>query len=449
MASSATAKARKIVLKPKAFSVYKSPVRFRVLASGRRFGKTFLAAAELMKFATRKKGAVCWYVAPSYRMAERIMWPILKQSIPEEWIFKKNETKLTIILINGSLISLCGAENYDSLRGSGIDFVVLDEFAFMSRAAWDMVIRPGLSDKEGHALFISSPDGLNHFYDFYLRGIAKFEGEWAAWKFRTIDGGWVSAKEIRSAKAEQDERTFSQEYLGEFENFAGRVCYSFSEANYKQELVYNIHKPLAFCYDFNNSPGIAVVAQEQIMPGQFELIQTSEGPKKIPVIGTGVIGEVWIPKHSNTLMVCKKLYENWKDHKGTIEIYGDPAGGNKTSQGVQGSDWDLVKNFFEQTEFKGRIEFKVARAHPRIRSRINAINSRIKSVDGVIRFMVDAAVAPHVINDLERLSVIEGSNGEIDKKSDKTLGHIFDAISYRECYLYPVNDTSEAHTMEI
>jgi hypothetical protein len=442
MASAVTAKAKKITLKPKAFSVYKNRTRFRVLASGRRFGKSWLSVAELLKFASAKANSVCWYVAPSYRMAERIMWPILKQNIPDAWVFKKNETKLMITLVNGSSISLCGAENYDSLRGSGIDFVVLDEFAFMSRIAWDTVIRPALATGEGHALFISSPDGLNHFYDFYKRGVIYFENEWKSWRFTTIEGGWVTAKEIESARRELDSRTFEQEYLGEFKSFSGRVAYDFSEENYKHELLHYLHKPLEICLDYNSSPGIAAIVQEQVMPGQYELFNTGTEIIKSQVIGSGVIGEVWIPRHSNTIMVCRKIYEDWKHHKGPIIFYGDPAGGQQKSSGIAGSDWDLVQNFFKQTEWANRISYDVPRAHPSVRSRINAMNCRIKSIDGIIRFMVDPVAAPHVIEDFERLTVLEGSNGEIDKKSNKAIGHLFDAVSYREAQKYPVDEES-------
>ncbi|NCB40875.1 MAG: hypothetical protein EOM80_19140, partial [Erysipelotrichia bacterium] len=410
MASATTGKARRLVLKPRAFQVYKDGTRFRVLASGRRFGKTFLAADELIKFATRKNGAVCWYVAPTFKMAERIMWVILKNSIPDAWIAKKNETKLMITLINGSTISLCGAENYDALRGSGIDFVVLDEFAFMAVAAWNEVIRPGLSDKEGHALFISSPDGLNHFYDFFKRGVVPSK-EWKSWRFSTIEGGWVSAKEIMAAKAELDERTFAQEYLGEFINFAGRVAYNFSESNYDKELFYNPNKPLLIGFDFNNAPGVAAVAQEQNMPGQFEKSMVQGQEISAPITGLGFIGEVWIPKHSNTILVCKKLYEDWQGHAGEVIVYGDASGGNKTAQGVGGSDWDLIKNFFKQTKWADRIKYEVPRANPRIRARINATTSMIRSVDGKIRLMMDAEQCPHIIEDFERLTVIEGTTG--------------------------------------
>lgn len=440
---------QKLVLKPSAFSVYKDQSRFRVLASGRRFGKTRLAASEMLKFATRKKGAIVWYLAPSYRMAARLMWGILKSIIPEQWIFKKNETNLTIILINGSIISLCGGENYDSLRGSGIDFIVLDEFAFMRPAVWSEVIRPALSDKQGHALFISSPDGLNHFYDFYQRD-AKMPGQgWKSWQFTTLDGGWVPPEEVEAARRELDSRTFDQEYMGEFKSFSGRVAYEFGRANYEHELWHNPNKELIVGLDFNSAPGIAAIMQDQVMPGQFEIVKVGNETIKSQVIGTGAIGEVWIPQHSNTLLVCQKLYADWKGHKGPITFYGDPAGGQKKSSGVQGTDWELVQNFFRQTEWRDRITYDIPRAHPSVRSRINAMNARIKSIDGVIRFMVDAAAAPHIIDDFERLTVLEGSNGEIDKNADKKIGHLFDACSYTIERRHPIFDGHAATVIDL
>ena len=109
MARDVTNKARRLVLKPKAFSVYKDGTRFRVISAGRRWGKSFASAAELLKFATKKPNSVCWYIAPTYKMARRILWTLIKSSVPPEWIRYKNESDLMVILKNGSSISLCGA----------------------------------------------------------------------------------------------------------------------------------------------------------------------------------------------------------------------------------------------------------------------------------------------------------------------------------------------------
>ena len=108
--------------------------RFKVICAGRRWGKTYLALIWLLLNAYKSKSK-CWFVSPSYRMSKQIAWQILKDLVYErpEYVSKTNETSLEITLTNGSVISLKGADNYDSLRGTGINFVVLDEFAFMDK----------------------------------------------------------------------------------------------------------------------------------------------------------------------------------------------------------------------------------------------------------------------------------------------------------------------------
>jgi phage terminase large subunit len=88
------------------------------------------------------------YVAPTYRQAKRVAWKSLKQMTKPYWAKNPNETDLTIELFSGASISLCGADNYDALRGDGLDFIVLDEYASMAPEAWTEVLRPALADKE-------------------------------------------------------------------------------------------------------------------------------------------------------------------------------------------------------------------------------------------------------------------------------------------------------------
>ena len=141
--------------------------RFRVAVCGRRFGKTHLAIRELAKFARFPDKRVV-YAAPSYRMAKQIVWKKLKRKLTSlNWVRKVNETELTLELINGSEINLRGLENYDSIRGIGIDFLVIDEVADVDAEAWYEVLRPTLSDTQGHALFLGTPKGYNWFKDLY------------------------------------------------------------------------------------------------------------------------------------------------------------------------------------------------------------------------------------------------------------------------------------------
>ena len=119
-------------------TIANDPHRFRVAVCGRRFGKTHLAIRELCKFA-REPERRCWYIAPSYRMAKQIAWTKLKKKlISLNWVKKINEQELLITLVNDSEIALRGADNYDSLRGVGLDFLVMDEFADIDEQAWTL-----------------------------------------------------------------------------------------------------------------------------------------------------------------------------------------------------------------------------------------------------------------------------------------------------------------------
>ena len=137
--------------------VAKDEHRFRVLVTGRRFGKTTLAIRELC-YVARIPNRNCWYVAPSYRQAKQIAWVQIKKILQDlRWVNTINEAELTIFLKNGSRICLRGADNPDSLRGVGIDFLVMDECADISEPSWTATLRPTLSDTKGKALFCGTP----------------------------------------------------------------------------------------------------------------------------------------------------------------------------------------------------------------------------------------------------------------------------------------------------
>ena len=175
-----------------------------------------------------------------------------------QWLRRVNETTLTAHLKNGSEIALRGADNPDSLRGVGLDFVVMDEFADVKESAWGEVLRPTLSDTEGSALFIGTPRGRNWAYRLWSQGREGVPG-WAAWQYTTLDGGNVPRGEIDAAAADLDELTFRQEYLASFVNFEGRAYYPFESNKHCASLSYDPTQPLVLCFDFNIAPGVAVI----------------------------------------------------------------------------------------------------------------------------------------------------------------------------------------------
>ena len=119
-------------------------------------------------------------------------------------------------LPGGGEVVVRSADNPDSLRGEGLDFVVMDECAFMAAEAWPEAIRPALADRRGRALFISTPKGRNWFYDLWLRGVDPNEPEWASWQLPTSANPYIRPEEIEAARASLPDRTFRQEFLAEF-----------------------------------------------------------------------------------------------------------------------------------------------------------------------------------------------------------------------------------------
>jgi hypothetical protein len=238
-----------------------NPARFRVIAAGRRWGKSWLSMNELAKFSVQPNQR-CMYVAPTYRQAKTIMWSELKdQLIARRWVKKINESELSIKLINNSEITIRSTDNYDALRGGKYNFIVMDECADMAPEAWYQVLRPTLSDTLGHAMFITSPKGRNWIYDLYVN--AQIQSDWHAFQYTTLSGGNVPQSEIEAARRDLDERTFQQEYEAEFVNYAGVIFYAYSDDLHLKPWdtkLMTARTPLFIGCDFNNSPITAVIS---------------------------------------------------------------------------------------------------------------------------------------------------------------------------------------------
>lgn len=382
--------------------VSKDSHRFRVCISGRRWGKTYLAINELAKYA-RIPDRDVYYVAPSYRQAKNIVWKKLKYALMDlNWVKKIYENELMIILRNDSTISLKGADNYDSLRGAGLDFVVLDEFADIDPAAWYEVLRPALSDKNGHALFVGTPKGKSNWsYDIFNNHDKE---EWSSFQFTTLDGGNVTAQEIESAKLDLDIRTFNQEYMATFETYGSTIAYNFDRDNHVK-IFDNIDDRLLYVgMDFNNSP---ITASISIKINDI-LYQ---------------IDEVYM-NDSNTVELCQEIKNRYPNSQ--INTYPDPAGNQRKTSANRQTDFTIISNF----------GFKIfaPSAHNAVRDRINATNSLLKNVNGQIRYYVHPK-CKYTIESLEKYTYKDGTQIP-DKQSG--FDHMFDALSYKIDYLYPL-----------
>lgn len=433
-------------LKPHAvqLALMNSTARFRVVPAGRRSGKTERAKRYIVRKAyeavreTRWPDSRFFAGAPTRDQAKAIFWQDLKAMIRPDFLAgTPSESNLTIRLVWGAEIVVVGMDKPQRIEGRPWDGGVLDEFANMKSQAWQENVRPALSDRMGWAWLIGVPEGRNHYYDLHKYALSGEDPSWATFTWPSSD--ILPPEEIAAARRELDDLVFDQEYNASFINFEGRVYYPFNEATHTStKLTYNDRQPLDFSFDFNVAPGVAVVSQEQRMPGEYERDEkTGAVLLDRPIEGTGVIGEVWIPRNSNTPAVCRKLIADWGKHQGTVHCYGDATGGASGSAKVLGSDWDLIKDAL-RTHYGSRVYFQVPEANPRERARVNAVNSRLRSAVGTIHMMIDPAKAPHLVTDLEGVRVLEGGAGEIDKSSDPSLTHISDAIGYRIVKDFPI-----------
>ena len=407
-----------------------STTRFQIVPAGRRSGKTEIWGKrklinKALKGSHYPGGGRYFAAAPTRDQAKRIYWKDLKLMTPRNLMAREpGETELIIYLLNGSEIHVLGMDKPERAEGTPWDHGVLDEIGNMKEDTWPEHVRPALSDRNGSCDFIGVPEGRNHYYDLHSNALADETGTWEV--FHWFSSDILSPEEITQAKRDLDPLTYQQEYEGSFVSFTGRAYYNFDEAihvnKYKQ--YYRNHRPLIFTFDFNESPGTANVIQEF---------------KRADIIGktlTGIIGEVYIPQNSNTNKVCDKLIQDWGQHQGEVYCYGDSTGGSKGSAKVKGSDWDLVKAKL-YNHFGNQVKFRVPKANPRERVRVNSVNSRLFNVFEDV-FMVVDHTCKYTIKDFEGVRVIEGGTGEIDKKRDPKLSHLTDGIGYYISKEYPV-----------
>lgn len=381
-------------LRPKQYEIFHDNSRFKVAACGRRFGKSILATYVILLEALKEKGNY-FFVAPTFQQARQIIWEILKAKVRNKLAKKINESRLEVTLINGSIISLKGADRADTLRGVSLSGLVMDEFATMreNEEVWKQVLRPALSDRQGWALFISSPKGRDYFYDIYNE--AKVKANWNSWQFTTLDGGNVPPEEVEQAKSELDEKSFRQEYEAGFESFDGLVCPDFDRALNQSFEEINEYDTLIMGVDFNvNKMPCSVFVKRG---HDLHLVDLFFGSFNTNELMLAI--EHRYPKH-------KKIFHT--DATGTQ---------NKSSAGGQ-TDIRIIESF-------GYSVLNLSR-NPNIIDRVNAFNTMVKSTTGTRKFYIKAN-CKKAIETLEKHVFDE--NGLPNKKHEYH-DDIFDSMSY-------------------
>jgi hypothetical protein len=395
-------------LTPAQTTVFMDNTRFRINIAGRRFGKTVLGINDCLYTSQTDLGPnmELWCIEPTYRMAEMLVWEPLKAAIPYANIAKKDESDLSIVLKNGATIRVRGAENYDSLRGPGLVWVWLDEFADMDKAVWEEVLRPALADHEGRALFTGTPKGYNWAYDLY-HGATMGKPGWAAYQFTTAQGGNVTTEELASARSEMDPRIYRQEFEASFESLHGRVYSNYSRAPFPEgnidPTIQDRGRELLIGIDFNVNPMTAIVTQR--VGDECEVLDA------IALMS------------SNTEELAQALRDKYGAARVLISCP-DPSGrARKSSAPVGQTDFTILQ--------RHKIAVRADPAAPPVVDRVNAVQTMLLDAAGRRRLRIHPRCG-YLTKALDGLTYKVMANGQGTSLIDKASGldHPTDGLGY-------------------
>lgn len=265
--------------------IFKSEARFKVISAGRRFGKSRLAAWVLLIKALQSKSKDVFYVGPTFQQSKDIMWGMLKE-LGRDVIKAAHENTAVLTLINDRKIYLKGSDRPDTLRGVGLEYVVLDEYASMKPEVWEMILRPTLADVKGGAMFIGTPAGKNHFYKLFMEAQGE-DSDWEAFQYNSTDNPLLDPKEIQAAKSSMSTQAFRQEFEATFESFSGGI--------FKEEWIKYVDNEADFK---ENTIGHYVVSVD---PAGFEAASKDRGLKSSKLDETAIsvvkiVGDEWLVK---------------------------------------------------------------------------------------------------------------------------------------------------------
>jgi phage FluMu gp28-like protein len=194
--------------------------RFIVIAAGRQSGKTELCVYIEILTALQESDLICWWVAPTFAISKIAFRRTIATLFKNKIQFNINKSELTISFTNGSVIYFKSCDNENSLRGESVNFIVVDEAAYMKEDVWTYVLRGTITATMAKVIFIGTPKGKNLFYNLYIRGQNREDG-WVSFQFPSnkspfFQEDWNEIKRLPL-------RVFQQEYLAEFIDDGGEV----------------------------------------------------------------------------------------------------------------------------------------------------------------------------------------------------------------------------------
>lgn len=399
----------------------RSGVRFPLVPAGRRSGKTERFKRFLVKQANKEVG-IYFAAAPTHDQAKKIFWDDLKAlTLSSTHSKAPSESYRIIYMDNGSEIHVIGLDKPQRIEGIPWTGGGIDEFADIKAEAWEANIYPALNtinptkpDYRAWCWLLGVPDGLNHYYDLCETAKADPDGAFRVFHWMTEE---IFPEMAAEAKAVMSEKQYNQEFRAAFETAGGRIYEDYSKANYTTETI-KPHEQLMWMHDQNYTPLSSAIGVRR--GDSLYLLD------EIVLISA-------ISKQS-----ALEFVDKYKDHKNKhVIIYGDPAGraGEKHGHASDYTDIEgvLKANGWEYTR-------RVAKSHPAIKDRQNAVRRKIKTASNDVSLYVNIKTATWCHKGLATVQLQKGSTFQEDQKND--YQHITTAIGYCIAYEWPITRQS-------
>jgi hypothetical protein len=309
-------------------------------------------------------------------------------------------------------------DDFERLRGTNLAWFGLDELTYTQEEAW-LRLEGRLRDPKARTLcgFAAwTPKG----YDWvYRKFVAKPSATYQTIYAKPSENRHLLRRDpdfYTRLRDSYDEKFYAQEALGAYLNLDGSRVYSaFEQAEHITELTLDPRKPILWALDFNVDPMSSVIAQN--------------------ISGRILVLDEIVIRHGTTRQACAAFLERFTKHEAGVLIYGDASGAAQQTSGM--SDHEMVKEHLA-IHSSLKADYRIPKANPSVRNRINLMNTKLKSARGDIGLFVDRK-CKELIMDFEQVCY-KGDTGQIDKDRDRMRTHVSDALGYlvwQECRPLP------------
>ena len=298
-------------------------VKYIIGCFGRQAGKSFTAMNLLLKWSLEDNGSIGMWVSPVFSQAKKVFTELTNTIAGTSLIKSINKSDLTITFINNSIIYFRSGEREDTLRGYTLQYLVIDEAAYIKDEVWNTVLRPTVLVNGKKVLFISTPKGRNWFYNLAMRGYSEEYPQYKTFHATSFDTPYITEEELIEARLSLPESIYKQEILAEFIDDGGEV-FSHLKFNCK-ETTYPPQDPNKKYYaglDFGRQNDYTVLT---ILDSDGKMVDFyRERQKSWDIIISEIVVRLkkWRPIcYAEVNSIGDVLYENLKKQYSTIQPF--------------------------------------------------------------------------------------------------------------------------------